>query len=162
MKSHDSSQLSAHLTRLAETFDRKPLTAEAFKVWFDTLKEFPAELIFALLAGWPKQHQKFPVPSELWQIANNSATADRERSAALQRSVNSQPVRFERTQNGRFASDRIKELLGHSRVSPVDHWLRVQGRSHRDSIGYRYAVEALAKLQRGKRMREPGEDRDEA
>lgn len=161
MKSHDAAQLSSHLSRLAETFDRKPLTAEALKVWFDTLKEFPAELILALLSSWPKQHQKFPVPYEIWQIANNSTTADRERSAELQRSVDRQPVRFERTEEGRLASERIRELLEHSRVSPVDHWLRVQGRSHKDSIGYRYSVEALAKLKRG-RMREPGEDQEAA
>lgn len=162
MKTHDAPQLSAHLTKLAETYDRKPLTAEALKVWFDTLKEFGAELIFSLLAGWPKQHQKFPVPSEVWAIANNIGTADRERSAALERSVNSQPVKFERTEQGRVASERIKELLEHARVSPATHWLRLQGRSHKDSIGYLYATEALSKLQRGRKTREPGEDLEAA
>lgn len=161
MKSHDTAQLSAHLTRLAETFDRKPLTAEALKVWFDTLKEFGAELIFGLLSSWPKQHQKFPAPSEVWQIANSIGVADRERSAALERSVARQPVKFERTDEGMLASVRIKEMLQHAGVSPIDHWLRVQARSHKDSIGHLYAVEALAKLQR-KRLRQPGEDEAEA
>lgn len=145
MKSHDGAQLSAQLGRLAETYDRKPLTGEALKVWFDTLKEFPAEMIFGLLSSWAKQHGKFPIPSEVWSIANNIGMADRERAAAQLASEVRQPVRFQRTEAGKRALAEIKSLTG-PKPTPRETWHRCMSLNEPGSFQHDMAVAALAKL----------------
>lgn len=161
MKSHDAPQLSSYLSRLAETFDRKPLTAEALKVWFDTLKEFPAELVLGMLTGWPKGHHKFPVPAEVWKIINDIQTADRERAAADLRRDNVRFVDFSgKTEGGRRMAQEIRGIVSMKKPSPVEHWHRILSTHAPESIGHTYALEALAKLRWKKR--EPGEDSEAA
>ena len=164
MLKHDAAQLAESLNGLAEAFDRKPLTQKALEIWFGTLREFGAELIFGLLSTWPKQHSKFPVPAEIWTIATSIGTGDRERSAALEREVNKRPLTFTvPTETGKRLGAALKAAVQHRKKSPIEHWTGLLARSKPGSIGHEYATQALAILDRKRRKdREPGEDMEEA
>ena len=97
MQKFDAGLLANQLNGLAEVFDKKALTPKALEIWFDTLKEFPLERVISTLISWPKSHQKFPVPSELWKILNEQAIDSREAIAASEKLAfaRSIPVRTE-------------------------------------------------------------------
>jgi hypothetical protein len=161
MKNYDAVELSARLNALAEVFNAKALTEAALKIWFASLKEFPADMVFGRLTSWPKEHSKFPAPADIWKIANAIGIAERERAAALERSANAQPVRFERSEAGNRALREIKAMLARPRPSPVEHWRRALATAAPGSITEHYAREALARLEGRNKMREPGEDDDQ-
>jgi len=50
------------------------------------------------------------------------------------------------SEEGRRRWSGVGHLLGHAALSPVEHWLNNLRRFPPEHIGYRYAVEALAKL----------------
>lgn len=162
MQKFDAALLSTHLNALAETFDRKPVSPKALEVWFDTLREFPTERVMGLLIGWPKAHAKFPAPADIWKSANEICLADRERSAELQKRVAREPLKFERTEAGRRAGIEVRKLLRSGRIKPLSHWKKVLVESRPESIGHRYATEAIGLLERKSQVfREPGQDEAE-
>lgn len=154
MKTYDTEQLTAQLAALAATFDRKPLTVEALKVWFDTLKEFPTHQVLGVLSSWAKHHGKMPAPSEVWKVVNEIGIQEREREAAQVKAEAKKVIDYPITEAGRRAGALMRKPQRRSR--PIEHWLSVLQTAKRDSIGYRYAVEALAILKH--KRREPGED----
>lgn len=148
MKSHDAAQLAIHLTRLAETYDRKPLTAEALKVWFDTLKEFNAELVLGLLGTWAKRNTKFPAPADVWKVVNDIAMADRERASADLRKEAQQPVKFAKTEEGQRALKHIRRLMKKPKPTPLEHWQRVLQTAQVGTLAHDFAGQALRILER--------------
>ena len=161
MRTFDAAPLSTSINALAETFDRKTLTPKALEIWFDSLKEFPTDMILGLLKSWPKAHGKFPTPAEIWAIANNIQIAERDRAAAQLQAQAKQEVRFERTEAGSRAMAEIRKLARHRKPTAFAHWKSVLEKSTPDTIAYRYAAQAIAMLGHKYRMRQPGDDDEE-
>lgn len=157
----DAAALGEALNGLAETFDKKPLGSKAVAIWFDTLREFPNELVRGILNTWPKLHGKFPTPAEVWKIVNDVQISEREQIARNAAKDARDPVRFATTDAGRRAMVQIRKLVRHPKVSPIVHWQRVEQRFKPGTISHEYATAALKILQR-KRLREPGEDAEAA
>ena len=124
MQSIDLPQLTKELNALAEVFDRKPLTEKAAKVWFDTLREFPSELVLSLVIAWPKTHTKFPAPADVWKAMNERAADMRERKAEQERR---EPA-FYPGVGGARAEEFIRKMratLNMPKWGPMEHWQRV-------------------------------------
>ena len=158
MLSADLLLLTQELNSLAEVFDRKTITGAASKVWFDTLKEFPAERVLGILIGWPKTHIKFPAPAEVWKICNESATNQREAKAlaeAKQNAGNFTPG-VSGAQAQKFIEE-IRKILRRPQWTPAEHWENNLKRFKPGQIGYEYAKDVL-RLKAEALGREPGED----
>jgi hypothetical protein len=168
MQPYDLGTLGARLGELAEVFERKPLTEKALAVWFDVLKEFPTDRICSLLISWPKTHTKFPTPAEVWKVVNDLCIADRERKAAEE---NRRATVFHPSVGGEQVEKfiaQIRAILKRPKWTPTEHWQRLLEKAPKDSIGYRFAEEALINLARNRAPkrepvmeREPGADIEE-
>jgi hypothetical protein len=152
MQKFDIQPMAVQLNLLAEVYEKKPVTVRALEVWFDTLKEFPAEQVLGILIGWPKTHHKFPVPAEVWKACNEKSI-DRREDEALQMKMDRAPV----TQTGKLIVGRIREIMALPRRSPREHWEHVLSTHSNESIGHRFAREAL-RLDVVVDEREPGCD----
>lgn len=161
MQKFDVQILAQNLHALTEVYEKKPVSAKALEVWFDTLKEFPTERIMGLLIHWPKQHTKFPTPAEVWRSCNETVIDEREAKAELERAENlRQP--FIRSERGAEFLAQMKAILSRPKRRPVEHWRWVLENAPRDSIGEQYARQALAKLDpQSLREREPRQDDEE-
>lgn len=157
----DAGGLNDALNGLAETFDKKPIGAKAAAIWFETLREFPNELVRGILNAWPKSHAKFPVPSEVWKVVNDVQISEREQIERNRAADARAPVHFAPTEAGRRAMAEIRKIMSKPKPSPLKHWQNVLETTKPGSIGHQYAKEALSILQR-KRRREPGEDEEAA
>lgn len=164
MQKYDAQTLAQNLNALAEVFEKKPVTAKALEVWFDTLREFPTERVMGLLINWPKSHPKFPTPAEVWKACNECSIAEREEKAAIERRANTGPVEWPKTEHAQRCLAMMRDILKKPKRTPIQHWEWVLS-APKGSIGHRYAVEALADL-RGRAgllapSREPGQDDEE-
>ena len=88
MNKIDAQTLAHNLNGLAEVFDKKPVSAKALEVWFDTLKEFQTEKVMDVLIHWPKAHPKFPTPADVWKVCNERSIDLREERARKERAEN--------------------------------------------------------------------------
>lgn len=160
MQKLDVHLLGSNLNALAEAFDHKPVTPKALEIWFDTLKEFPTELVMSMLISWPKLHGKFPMPAEVWRLSNDIGATDRERKAVAERAASRQTTVYAgTTEQGKNYAAQVVALCSRTRRAPIGHWHKLLARSHPDSIGHQYATEALKVLQPKRApVREPGED----
>lgn len=156
----DAAALGEALNGLAETFDKKPVGARAAAIWFDTLKEFPNEVVRGILNAWPKSHGKFPTPAEVWKIVNDVQISEREQIEKNSVADARAPVHFAPTEAGRRAMAEIRKIMSKPKPSPVKHWQNVLATAKPGSIGHQYATEALKALKY--RQREPGEDEEAA
>lgn len=80
------------LNALAEVFGKTPVTVKAMEVWFDALKEFPAERVMDVLNSWAKFNGRFPMPAQVVEKVNNTMTDNREKKAAFERAQNKDPT----------------------------------------------------------------------
>lgn len=156
----DAAGLAVALNGLADTFDKKHVTEEATVVWFETLRDFPNELVRGILRTWAKSHGKFPTPAEVWKIANDIQISEREQIARNARSDATQPVHFAKTDAGKRALAEIRKLVDHRRPSPIAHWEGVLKRFKPDTFSHDAATVALKTLHR--KQRRPGEDQEAA
>lgn len=157
----DVQPLLNQLNGLAEVFDKKPITPKALEVWFDTLKEFPTEKVLGLLIVWPKSHNKFPAPSEVWKVCNDTAIATREKQANADKRDDMQWAKS--PQGARFLEE-MRKMLKQPARSPMEHWRHVLATQPKESVGYEWAKEILEKRRPGSVVeveRVPGEDVEE-
>ena len=164
MTKYDLQALATQINLLAEVYEKKPVSPKALEVWFDTLKDFPAERVLSLLISWPKTHLKFPVPSEVWKACNERALGEREAKAEAERAENlRQP--FIRSERGAEFLARMRTTLARPKRSAREHWRHVLATAPSGSIGHRYASEILARLEQRQGnvpiAREPGQDDEE-
>lgn len=157
----DAAGLAVALNALADTFDKKHVTEDATVVWFETLREFPNELVRGILRTWPKSHAKFPTPADVWKIVNDIQISERAQIAKNNQTQAREPVKFSRTDEGKRALAEIRKLVDQPKPSPIEHWHRVLSRFKPDTLSHDYATAALNVLQR-KRRRQPGEDQEAA
>ena len=142
MNKTDGTLLAQNLNALAEVYERKHVTAKALEVWYDTLKEFPTERIMGFLIHWPKSHNKFPTPAEIWKACNEAGSGEREQKAMQERQENVMPWTGS-TEESRRLSAKVRQLLKKPQGSPKDHWKRVLETAPVGSIGYMAACEVL-------------------
>ena len=155
----DATILANQLNALAEVYGKAAVTAKALEVWFDALKEFPTERVMGILLGWPKMHQRFPSPSEVWKICNEEGTVQREEKAARERAENtSRRMPHMATERGRQIIAGIREMLKRPRMSPIEHWHCVLAGDYPERSKI-MAREALAILQRGEKEADQDEER---
>jgi hypothetical protein len=156
VQKYDATTLAQNLNCLAEVFEKKPVTAKALEVWFDTLKEFPTEKVMDTIIHWPKTHAKFPVPSEVWKSCNERSIVAREDKNAIEREENKAPVSTRGAEHIR----RIMKMLAKPQCSPREFWEKRLATAPRGSIGHQYAREVLKKWNGGDDVyeREPGQD----
>lgn len=159
----DAQTLAQNLNALAEVFDKKPVSAKALEVWFDTLKEFPTEKVMGKLINWPKSHIKFPAPSEVWKECNEYSIREREEKAAIERAENVREPRADDAVARHFIA-KIKALLAKPRKTPIEYWEMVLREAPKGSLAESSAKECLQIL-RGRKgqidHREPGQDDEE-
>ena len=155
MQKYDATVLAQNLNALAEVFDRKPVSAKALEVWFDTLKEFPTEKVMGKLINWPKSHTKFPAPSEVWKECNDLGAKDREDKAARERAENLRdPVADDAVARANLS--RIRALLSRPRKSAAEYWEMVLKDAPKGSMAEQAANEYL-----GRHGRESGQGNEE-
>jgi hypothetical protein len=160
VQAYDLSILGARLGELAEVFEKKQLSEKALAVWFDTLKEFQIERVASLLIVWPKTHTKFPAPAEVWKAVNDMGIGERELKAQRENKETFYPG-VGGAQAEKFIAQ-IKQILKRPRWSPREHWERVLDTAKPESIGQRYAKQALMNMGARTRVeREPGQDDEE-
>src|SRR5690606_34318444 len=123
MQAYDSQLLAQQLNALCEVFDKKPVSLKGCEVWFDVLKEFPTEKVMSVLIAWPKTHNKFPAPSEVWKVVNEINIADRERKAVMERKEDFVPG-VGGAQAQKFIAS-IREILKQPKWSAFEHWNHV-------------------------------------
>jgi hypothetical protein len=152
----DIPAMASQLNLLAEVFDKKPISEKAALVWFDTLKEFPTDKVCSILIAWPKTHGKFPTPAEVWKASNEITITNREE---VSRRRVDEPVCAPEVAK-RFMGE-VRKFLAKPGLSPRQHWQRVLETKPKDSIGYRYAMEALKAKVGFPVEREPGQDDEE-
>ena len=154
MTKFDLQALATQLNMLAEVYEKKPVSPKALEVWFDTLKDFPAERVLSFLISWHKTHPKFPVPSDVWKVCNESSIVQREEQAERERAMNV----AEPCGDGAKWLAKIRATFGGEKRAPMDHWRHVLNTAPRGSIGHEYASEILnARTPE----REPGQDDEE-
>lgn len=113
MQSLDLPQFVKELNALAEVFDKKPVTGRASEVWFDTLKEFPVERVLGLLIAWPKTHNKFPAPAEIWKACSEVVAVDREKKARAEAMQNqSRTVGWHKSPAAEEALEKMRQIVG--------------------------------------------------
>lgn len=162
----DATILANQLNALAEVYGKAAVTAKALEVWFDALKEFPTERVMGILLGWPKMHQRFPAPSDVWKACNEESIQQRENKAAYERAQNSSP-RPEHyvTARGMEIIAGIRAMLaGKTQPSPREHWERVLSSPQYGEKAKAIAREALTRLPGSRHStveREPGQDDEE-
>jgi hypothetical protein len=137
--------LRDRLAELAEVFERKPIGEKALKVWFDILREFPVERVAGVLIGWPKSHNKFPSPSEVWKACGEIGSSEIERKAALEAK---ETFHWERSPAGAQFLAKMKSIINKPSRSPMEHWRHVLETQKPGSSGYEFASEALKRKQR--------------
>jgi hypothetical protein len=134
------------LNTLAEVFDKKQVTPKALEVWFDLLKEFEENRVVACLKNWPKTHNKFPAPSEVWKVLNEDATVRREQVAEAEKKSFEQGYRrLERSPETEAEFKAVMELLKTPKPTPAEHWQRVVETPGLCSKSYEYADEFLSR-----------------
>lgn len=153
MQKFDAPVLAANLNVLCAVYDKKPIAEQALGVWFDCLREFPAELVMGAVISWPKHNNKFPSPAEIVKLVNDKSSRERERKAELDKKEFHPGVGGAKAQE--FLS-KMREILNRPRFSPKEHWERVLASAPKESIGYRYASEVLNSKK--PKTREPGDD----
>lgn len=144
MQKYDVPALGEALNGLAEVFDKKAVPQKAFELWFETLKEFPAERVIGLLSNWPKGRGKFPVPSEIWKVLNEWAIDERERSNVSQKKqIQREYGQMGATPHGERALDLIKTMLATPKPTPLEHWRSVMATPGLCDLSYEYAKKYL-------------------
>lgn len=161
MQTYDAQVLASNLNALCEVFDKKPVPQQALKLWFDTLREFPTEMVMDALIGWPKFNNKFPTPADVWKVVNERASKERERKSAAEKKEEFHPGVGGREAQKFLAQ--MRDILKRPKWTPQQHWERLLATAPKGSIGYRYAKEVLeAKAaRRASYEREPGQDDEE-
>lgn len=158
----DATILANQLNALAEVYGKAAVTAKALEVWFDALKEFPTERVMGILLGWPKMHQRFPAPSDVWKACTEEAIVQRENKAAYERAQNASPrIEHYVTQRGMEVIAEMRRTLGLSKRTPEEHWLHVLESPRYGEKAKAIAKEALTKLRGYAVEREPGQDDEE-
>ena len=163
MHPSDSKVLGERLQELAEVFNAKPVSEKGLSVWFNVLREFPTERVCGILIGWPKFHAKFPVPAEVWKVANDSGIGERERKAEQEKKSEIFHPGVGGAQAEKFIAE-IRALLKQPTWTPKQHWQRNMKRFKPRQIGYEFAKEALEMkkvLDQPSLDREPGQDEEE-
>jgi len=147
------------LNALAEVFDKKPLGEKAAMVWFDTLNDFSTEKVLSVLIGWPKMHTKFPAPAEVRKVLNDITSTQIERES-LARRREDPFISWPKNERTEQIIAGIRKMLKKPKRSPIEDWRHILATGPKGSIGYEFAVEALAKLDPPpeKVERVPGED----
>lgn len=158
----DATILANQLNALAEVYGKAAVTAKALEVWFDALKEFPTERVMGILIGWPKLHQRFPVPSDVWKSCTEESIVQRENKAAYERAQNASPrIEHYVTQRGMEVIAEMRRKLGLSRMTPEQHWQHVIDSPNYGKRAKAIATDALNKLRGYAVEREPGQDDEE-
>jgi hypothetical protein len=143
MQAYDAQVLSQQLNALCEVYDKKPVSLKGCEVWFDVLKEFPTEKVMSVLIAWPKTHNKFPTPSEVWKVVNEINIAERERKAEIEKKEEFFPG-VGGAQAKKFIAE-IRKLLNKPQWSPMEHWRHTLNTQPEGSIGHTYAKQVLGK-----------------
>ena len=144
MQKYDVPELAVTLNGLAEVFDKKPVPQKALEMWFETLKEFPAERVFGLLSNWPKAHVKFPAPAEVWKPLNEWGIDERGRAAERTRGkIVREYARMGATEQGARAMALIREMLSRPKPTSFEHWRKVMATPGLCDLSYEYAKKYL-------------------
>ena len=144
MQAYDAQVLSQQLNALCEVFDKKPVSLKGCEVWFDVLKEFPTEKVMSVLIGWPKTHNKFPTPAEVWKIVNEIRSSDIERKAELEKKEEFVPG-VGGAQARKFIAQ-IRKTLNSPKWTPMEHWQHTFKTQPEGSVGHTYAKQVLTKV----------------
>ena len=131
------------------------------KRWFETLKEFPAPVVFGALSNWAKLNHKFPVPNDVWKICNERASETRERVAVAEKKAFEEGwKKAAATPYGRQKLLEIKQILSAPKPTPDQHWRRVLKTPELPEATYRMAESFFARRSL-EVMRELGQDEEE-
>lgn len=114
MNRSDLPLFAERLNALSEVFGKPAVSVKAMEVWFDVLKEFPAERVMDVLNGWAKFNGRFPAPAQVWEKVNSIQIDNREAKAAFERAQNTAPAR-----EIYATSPRIEAIC--------EHWRKVLG-----------------------------------
>ncbi len=161
MQAYDTATLRDRLNELAEVFEKKPVGEKGLTVWFGVLREFPTERVCGVLLGWPRSHQKFPTPSEIWKSCNEMSIAEREAKSLQEARDGASKQVFNPGVSGAQASKFIAQMrviLKSPRWTPMQHWQNNLKRFPKGHIGHERALEALRMKQVEQEPRIPGED----
>lgn len=165
MHKYDAPMLAEALNSLAEVLERKPISARALEVWYETLKEFPAPRVIGRLQSWAKGHAKMPVPMDLWRPLNDEAIDAREAEAKVHRVMRQKEIEgLSMTAQGQRVLEQIKAVLERPKPNAAQHWQQVLATEGLPWISHELARRALAKIGPRERVieREPGSDDEEA
>lgn len=109
----DIPTLLTQLNLLAEVYEKKPVSERAAQVWYDTLREFPINVTMDFLIHWPKAHNKFPVPADVWRVVNERMIDKREAEAKAMKAQERKEVeQWVRTPQGAVALEHMRKILG--------------------------------------------------
>ena len=145
---------------------KPPFSAKGMEMWFETLKEFPAERVLGVLNAWPKLHARFPAPADVWKVCHETALEEREKKAAADRRIFEQPVPIaQQTEGVRRLIAETKKMLERPAPGPREWAKKILDR-HRAGEHIRpyvlhCALEASGDVAPRVIEREPGEDDEE-
>lgn len=113
MNQTDVPLFANRLNSLAEVFGKPPVSKIAMEIWFDTLREFPAERVMDVVNTWAKRNGRFPTPAQVWERVNETCIEEREKKAAFERKQNVGPAQqyFAPTPEGKRICAQLRELF---------------------------------------------------
>lgn len=139
-------QFAGILNGVAEVFGAKQVTPKGLELWFETLREFSENEVFAALNSWPKTHTKFPVPADVWKALNENASRRREDVAEAEKKMFAEGLnRAMATPAGARSMALIRQILSRPKPSPREHWRRVMETEGLPPIAYKFASDFLNK-----------------
>lgn len=103
MLPNDKALLAERLNILQEVYGKPRITAQAFLVWWEILREYDHNDVFTVLGYWAANNAKPPLPNDVWKMCNEKRTAAIEEKAARERASNRAvlPHDFRPTEYGR-------------------------------------------------------------
>lgn len=127
MRSEDKTLLADKINSLQDVYGKQKITAAAFLIWWETLKEFDHNDVFTCLGYWAANNSRPPLPNDVWKACNEKRTEAIEVKAARERASNRAPIPhdFHPTEYGRMILKACYEILGRKREPEGRHeWAR--------------------------------------
>lgn len=141
MQSEDKSLLADKLNALQDVYGKPPITAKAFVIWWETLREFSHVDVFTILGYWAVNNSKPPLPNDVWKQCNEKRTDALENKARHERESNRLPVSkdFKPTEYGRKMLKECLRILSKKRDSEGRHgWARKIMSMQKDGANLHY------------------------
>lgn len=110
MNQTDKSAFFESVNKVLEVYGKPPITHGAAQHWWDALKEFDHNDVFAAINYWPTYNAKPPLPADVWRHLNEKRAEKIERDAEEMRKV-ARPERHHVTPEGRRLAAELKAFL---------------------------------------------------